>query len=299
MSGYNRGLAVLCVFGLAATSARADDLDHLLCFLPDSSNATTMINVKAIRQSSSKPVEGSGYEIIGGMVIPPYVDRIVYATHVAPGEMAVRKTGGAMRLNRAMKLEDIADQTSGEIINVGDQSIVSHPTRGYFALLTPETIGFAQQVTRQDVARYMQFCRTNPKAVLGPYLMEAVVAAGDAPIVSALDLEHMFEPKVLRERLALSSAMVGKDQQAVDSMAQFISGLRGIRLMVRGQNLQNAEVVLDFAAPVGERGEIVKVLLLEALDDFGAALPDLRTAKVSAEGNAVKLQIKLSEIGRA
>src|SRR5262245_49787267 len=119
MSTSLRGLCAACALALLAPAGRADDLTDLLRRLPESANAVAVINVKAVRQSSGGDGSGgAGYEIVGGMIVPPAVDAVVYATHLDPGQLLSRKTVGLFLLNKPVPLADVAEKTFGKVVDL-------------------------------------------------------------------------------------------------------------------------------------------------------------------------------------
>src|SRR5437879_6296023 len=110
MRSYFRGWAAVVLLGTLASGGRAGELDALLQYLPASANTATVINVRTVRQLAGRGSGPAGYEIVAGMVVPPSVDVIVYATHLAPGELESRRTGGVIRLNRPVSLEEVSDK---------------------------------------------------------------------------------------------------------------------------------------------------------------------------------------------
>jgi hypothetical protein len=272
-------------------------MDDLLARLPESANTIAVINVKAVReQTPSDERQGSGFEIVAGMIIPPPVDVIVYATNLTTGELNSRNTTGVIRLNRDATLDEVVDRVRGSVISLGGTSVVTHPTRGYFAMIAPNLLAFARQVSRQEFARWFQYARTNRKVQLSKYLSEAVAAA-DAPVFGALDMEEQLDAKRVHERLLASSTMKGHSKEEIDALAALVTGMRGITLTVRGRALNEAEVRFDFSAPVGDRADLIKLLFTEALDDIGTSLREFRNGKAVADGATVKLTTRLSGDG--
>src|SRR5262249_22765373 len=160
-------LCAACLLTLFATAGRAEDLSDLLRRLPESANAAAIVNVKAVRQLSGRPTgpEATGYEVIAGTLVPPAVDLLVYATHPEPGAMESRRTGVLIRLNRPVTLDDVTDKVGGQRTTVAGVPVVSSPRRGYYFQLAPDLLGGARQVSRQELARLVQFARTNTKVV--------------------------------------------------------------------------------------------------------------------------------------
>jgi hypothetical protein len=287
----------LCTIALVAPVAGAEDLTDLFRRLPETANTIAVVNVKAVRQLSGSGPDATGYEIIAGMPVPPAVDLIMYASHFEPGMMDSRKTAALVRLNREVTLDDVADKSGGETIKIAGMSVVSHPRKGYYAMLSPQVIGIARNVSRQELVRWLHFASTNEKVLLHDHLANAVEKLSEFPIAIAVDLENMLEVKLVRQRLALSKNMEGLDKADIDNAAALVAGVKGLTMTVGGKGLDEAELHLAFSAPVGERGELVKSLFLEVLEDFGASIADFEKATVTAAGQKVILKMKMSSDG--
>ena len=296
MKSLLRAVLTASVLTVFVPNSDAGELDDLLARLPESANTIAVINVKAVReQTPPDERQGSGFQIVAGMIIPPPVDVIVYATNLTTGELDSRNTSGVIRLNRDATLDDVVDRVRGSVISLGGTSVVTHPTRGYFAMLAPNLVAFARQISRQEFAHWFQFARTNRKVLLSKYLSEAV--ASDAPVIGALDMEEQLDLKRVHDRLLASNTMKGHRKEEIDAMAALITGMRGITLTVRGRALNEAEVRFDFSAPVGDRADLIKLLFTETLDDIGISLREFRNGNAVADGNKVKLTTRLSGDG--
>ena len=282
---------------IVSTGYSNDDLGPLLRRLPATANTVVVINVKAIRQLSGDKPDAARSQIIAGAIVPPSVDLVVFATHLEPGALETRKTIGLIQLNHPVTLDDLMDKTGGQTVDLGGESAIVHPRKGFYVMLAPNLIGIGRNVSRQDVVRGLKFARTNDKVVLPECLTSAIASAADAPIFGALDLEHSLEVQTVRGRLAASDLMAGRDKAEIDAIGSLVAGVKGVVLTVDGPQLDRCELRLDFSTAVGDRGEMIKSLFLQTLEDLGASLNDFEKAKVVTADKTVKLQVKLSGEG--
>jgi hypothetical protein len=294
MKSFLRAFAAASLLTIVISNGYAGDLDDLLARLPETANTVCVVNVKAMRALSSDSPDG--FQIVAGMIVPPPVDIIVYGTHLIPGHLDTRQTCGVIKLNRDATINDVMGRTSGSITEFSGTQVVVHPTRGYYAMLAPDLVAFARQVTRQEFARFYQFARANKKVLISQYLAGAANSA-DAPMVGAIDMENQLDPKRLNDKLVLSKTMEGFSKEDVAKMASLISGMHGVTMTVRGKALDEAEVRFDFAEPIGDRADLVKYLFSETLSDMGVSLSEFSAGKAVANGNTVKLTTKLSDDG--
>jgi hypothetical protein len=290
MNRHLAALLVCCVVASVPRASAADDLDDLLRRLPSGANTIAVVNVKAVREHTG--VKNSA--VIAGAAYPAAVDMVVYATSLEPGEMENRKTGGLVKLNRAVTLKEIADLRNGEVVNVGTMVVVDFGRRGYSFLMEPTIVGFARRTNLQELFRWKEYGEANKKVKLPPHLVAALKAAKDAPIFGALDLEHLINANAVRERIERTAGGAKMDKEQVEKLANLIASLNYIALTIDGKDLDEATIRMEFANDVGENGESVKRAFLTALGDLGATIDDFETAKATTEGKAVTLTCKVS-----
>src|SRR5262249_8457550 len=173
--------------------------------------------------------------MVGGMIVPPAVDAIVYATHLEPGQLQSRRTGGLFLLNKPVPLSDVAEKTFGKVVDLEGTPAVCSTRRGTFVQLDEKLLGMAREVTRQELVNLVRFARSNQKVVLCPYLAAALAANSDAPVFGALDSEHMLDPQAVRDRLVLTRVLTDKPKEEIDAAAALVAGMKGITLAVRGK----------------------------------------------------------------
>ncbi|MFL5342722.1 MAG: hypothetical protein ACJ8F7_21525 [Gemmataceae bacterium] len=286
-----------CALTLAVAAhgqAETPSTNELLAKLPATANTVVVINVKAIREQSGN---GHRSQIIAGSVVPASVDLVALATHLETGKLESRRSMGVIQLNKSVTIDDLVDNPGGTKVDLGGETAVLHPRKGYYVLLAPNLVGFGRNVNRQELARGIKFARTNKTVVLASNLTAALAAAGDAPIEGVLDMENMLESHLVAARLSQSELMAGRDKAEIESIAALIASIKTVSLTVRGKELDQAEVKLEFGKPVDGRGELVKSVFLEVLEDIGASLSDINKSKVVAVAQSVTLKMDLSDEG--
>src|SRR5262245_46970610 len=133
--------------GVVAGTARAvDDLDDLLKRVPPSVNTVCIVNLKAMRAA-----DGGADRNIAGSVFRPPVDVVGFGTHLEPGELDTRRTGGIARLSRKVDLKEIATKRNGEVVNVGNMVIIDFGKRGMAVPLGDDLVGFARGFNLQEL----------------------------------------------------------------------------------------------------------------------------------------------------
>src|SRR5262249_43918166 len=145
----------------------------------------------------------------------------------------------------------------------------------YFVEMTPNTLGIWQPANRQALSRWLRFTERNKDVAISPYLREAAAAASNqAQVVLGLDLADVFDPEGVRYRLKQCSTLAGKPAD-LETFTRIIASLKGLKFTIRIEYGINGELRVDFGEAVAPLGDYAKPLVLEALDNIGAAIEEL------------------------
>jgi len=88
--------------------------------------------------------------------------------------------------------------------------------------------------------------------------------------------------------------MAGRDKRKSMPSGPWSPASRAWSSPSTGPQLDQCELRLDFSTAVGDRGEMIKSLFLQTLEDLGASVERFRKSKVVTADKTVKLQVKLS-----
>lgn len=289
---------------LWTAAAFGQDTADLLRYVPADANTLAVLRVKELTESPRGRQEGWAEKhesefLQGAVTIPPWVELFVRGSYVRPGTHGGDWTVVVLPLPPSYELSQLATREGTEVQDIGGMAAVQSARHsGYFVEFKGDEaderiLGGIAPATRQDAARWVRDVAGRGRMQLSEYLRAA--AADAAPqIVLAIDLQDMLDPAMIRHRIdgsaAVKQAATGSAALKVDFQA-----LHGARLAIHTDTATTAEIRLDFGRNIGDEGELVKPLLVEFLNDAGAALDELEEAQTSVEGKSVKLTMPLSD----
>lgn len=302
MLGSSRWVAL--VVGVLASwplPARADEVvSALLPYVPEEANMLAVIRVRRLLDSPRGQSENwrarQGADFLAGAVnIGTMFDTIVRAAHVTPAEPGGTWAIGLALRPQGLSLETVARAVKGRTEQVAGRPIVAS-SRGYFAELTSDVVGvMSANAPRQDFARWVRRAGSSSQPSLSPYLA-AAASENAADILVAVDTLDAPNPPVLRERLAANPILKGRsdDQRALYNL---LVGLKGFRLAITVSQNTSAAMTFDFSSPTTPQAALLKPILIELLEDAGAAIDELKDAQVSLEPNSAVLSFTLTDAG--
>lgn len=297
---YRTCLSVVIACCLVSPLHADDVVSALLPFVPEEANTVVIIRVKRLLDSPRGLQENwrakQDAEFLAGSVsIGTWFDTIVRGSHVTPAQPHGTWSVGLTLRPAMFSLDAVERVIKGDVEQIaGRPTIVSR--RGYFAELTPDVLGvMSANAPRQDFARWVRRSASPGPARLSPYLMAA--AGDDSPdILVAVDTLDAPNPPVLRERLASSPVLKGKTNDQI-ALFKLLVGLQGFRLAINVSDTTNAAMTFDFSTPTTPQAALLKPILIELLEDAGAAIDELRDAQVSLESKSAVLRFTLSDAG--
>ncbi len=291
-------LACAWPFNVAPAGA-GDKYSELLGRVPDSANVLMLADVEALHNSTlgmrERWAELSPEARSRCMVFPAGIRRIVVGARLDFRDMDYHwKVGLAEARGALPGLETVAGRERGHVDHVAGGSVVWTP-RGFFVVeFPPRTIGFVAPADRQALADWMRTAFSRPKAVRPAFADRAVShAERDAEVVVAFDLTDTVSPSLAREILEGLDGLrrAGLDPTAVASL---LATVRGGYLSLGIKETVAGTLRIEFDEPVESLRPVAKELVLAALEDLGADVPDLPRWRVSVEGKVISLSGGLS-----
>jgi hypothetical protein len=287
------------IVSLATSTLSAQELERTLAYLPDAINAVAVVRVREVLDSPRGKREGWGKQpqsqfLAGALEAGADVQLIVRGMEFHPEDLRVIHTVGLVTYARSISLTQLAKREGGHVDKLADKSAVHTPHQGFYVAFEPRVLGTIEPSYRQNVARWIRQVaqRTEPK--MSPYLLEAARSA-NAHVVLALDVADMVDPRLMRERLASFSLLIGDDRER-ESVARLLEQMRGIRAAVTVTDQIEAEVAVDFAIhPSPKLAEYIRPLLSEILSRSGAMIDEIDQAKTRLDGKSVVLSMSLSD----
>lgn len=290
-----RRLSVLGVVWLVLTAnLTAGPYDALLKYVPEQANALLLVNLKAARTSPVGVREhwGQNYQktSLGGVSDSrPAADLLVAAMQLNPSTLEPAWEISVVELERNASQAGLVKAVGGSADSVGGQQVVLAPQNAYYAIFAPRVVGMMRPANRQSMARWIKPARPSGRVVLAPYLQEAVKESDPkAQAVMAVELADVFDEAGLRERLKSARSLSGKGQD-LDQLTRLFAGLKGCTLSVRVGKGIDGELRLDFSEVVAASPDVVKGLVLEAMDAIGAGIQEMDKWQARPSGKTVVL----------
>jgi len=283
----------------AATSevAPTETIGELLSLLPEQANALVIVRVDQILQSDRARRDHWGAEarndfLSGALTLPPWVRVMVRGTNLHFGPGGDDSTVAVLQLSRPVNMKRVAQLEGGAIQTLGETPVVLSDRNCYFAQLGEKRLGVVSPANRQDVSHWLKEIAREKEGPLDTYLNKA--ASTEADIVFALDMHEMLEPQLV-EALVNSSLHFKDRDDAKQPVINLLRSLRGVRLLIDVEDEIEAELVIDFASKVGESAGDVRAIAREFLADSGMLIGEYSQAKLSNDGNSVRLRMALSD----
>lgn len=285
-------------------SAQADEVADLLPFVPEDANAISVLRVDALKSSALGLEHNWAQEhetkfLEGAATVPPWVSTLVRASYVRPGASGGDWTAVVIPLPEDYDMQVLANREGTEVQEIdGHPAVMSARNNGYFIELTSElstehVLGGMMPATRQDVAHWARDVASDDVPRLSDYLATAVTDES-AQIIMAYDMEHMLDPVQIRYRLEGAEALEEKDRERAVLTILFQT-LKGVTFDIHVTDTMTADFHMEFGREVGPEGQYIKPLLIEFLNDAGAALDEVDLAQTTVRGRRVTLSMPLSE----
>ncbi len=301
MARVTIGLSAAVVLLLTASPGKAaDELDAMLARVPGEANTLTIVYLDALQKTPVALREGWAKRrevewLAGTISMPPTGKLAVVATQFNPGSMKNTWELSQIEFDKVFNMYEVGKREGMDVEFINGQKSVRSRRDFYASEVTRFNMGVYSPAKRQDVARWLKFAKENKKPVVSEYLRSATTEdTRGAHIVMALDVTDHPSPSGVRQRLLTANAL--KDKQVnLDTLAKFITGIKGVRLAVVADSGFTGELRLDFSDSVEPFSPYLVPLLTEVLDDFGLAPEHLNSWKARMKGTAVTLEGKLSE----
>jgi hypothetical protein len=301
MQGIRRqSAAALAAVVLAAGAAPAGPFDELLKRVPEQTNAILFVNVESLKKSSfgksHKWGELSQTNFQAGVSnIPPMAARVLAAEHLDPRSLHHDWRIELVQMPVNVKLEDLRRREGGTAELIDGAQAALCPRGSYFVQLEPSLLAEYHPADRQQVGRWIRFCRINSRPVVSQYLIDSAAMMGNRPMAMlAVDLRDVFDVEGVRQRVNDSKLFRG-ERIDLEQVAQTIASLRGLQIRVEVSDDITGEIRLDFADSIGPLRAFVKPLVLKAMEGMGAAIDEVESWKPRVEANTIMLQGKLTE----
>ncbi|MBX9622284.1 MAG: hypothetical protein K2X82_00565 [Gemmataceae bacterium] len=283
--------AVVLMTAAAGSAPAADAVADLLGWVPARANSALMIDVDALYRSevAKKGKWGTdGLPTTGLDSLPASAARVVVAGQTAPGGGPAWEVTVVAPKKRFSEAE-LAKKYAGTREVIAGRPVFLTKRHGYLTVLPSGAAGAFQPPSRQDAGRWLREATGKVPAGFSPYIRAAAAAVGpDAPVVLAVDTTDVFDPGLVKDRLAKADALKGKAAD-LGALADLFAGLKGVTLTVRAGDALAGELRLDFGGPAAPLAAVGKPLLLEVLARMGVKADEMDGWAFAVKGEVATL----------
>ena len=295
-------LIVAGVAPLAGAQGTSRKYGELLKRIPEKANAMLLVDVDGLLDSplgrrqkwrdraADRPTGALGVTTDAAkLVVAAGVDLRSAEEHWKIGMLETHASPPAMTV--------LAAREGGYVEQLQTQSVAWTP-RGFYLFSFPErVIGFAVPADRQVLSEWITTTLTRPRT-FPPGWADRAIRRADAgsQVVLAVNLSQAIAPKQAEVWLkGFQSDGVKRNKMNFDLIASRLAGAKLAFLQVDVKETIQGSIRVEFESSVDSLKPIAKELILEALDDFGAEVGDLKRWDVEVKDATITLTGGLSE----
>ena len=225
--------------------------------------------------------------------LPPEANQLVIASHLLPGE-GFRQAWevAVMTLSESPSMQTIARAEGGYVDNISGVDAVWSPSGAYLLKLGPNMMGVVAPPYRQAVARWITEMKEKRSGRISPYLSAAIRKVSTGPqIVMAIDLKDSVPPHRINDGLNSEDFLskTGLKPEKVKVLSGLLASIQGATIEISIGQQATARTHIDFGQRLFLTNDLAKTLVLGALKNLGAELPELEKHKFSVSGTAIRI----------
>jgi hypothetical protein len=281
--------------------AQTPTLRDILPKVPQDANSLVVIDVQGLQRSplGRKEKWAKQYEAdfaTGKVPFPPGSALLVLAAHADLDPAGARHSWeiGLLSLTKSVTVERIAEFEQGIVETVSGQKAVLTPRRLYIVPLSSRLVGAQAPAQRQELARWVQFCKKNRTPVFNEWLKDAANDMDKSgQLLMAMHLEDAVDARRVRQRLSQvqPSLPSGTD---LDALAQALASVKGLRLTVQVKDDIQAEVRIEFNKSVKAFAPLLQPVLARGVENLGEGFPSLKEWAMEVQDQVVTFRSPLT-----
>ena len=192
-------------------------------------------------------------------------------------------------------LADLAASQGGFVEKIGITDVAWTPRDIYFIDFKPGILGFVTPAGRQGMSHWMRDIFAKPKSFPPGFADHAVYRAeAGAAVVLAVDLADAVAPQRLGPWLDAIEA-IGAAKIDPKLLSDRLATVKSAFLQVDVRETIEGTLLVEFDREIGYAAPAAKEIVLAALEEAGAVLPDLRAWSSTTKDKSIELKGRLSE----
>lgn len=270
-------------------------------WIPGGANCVVLVNGERIFNSQLAQKEnwqevGQGAFERGTSVVPPQVDQMMIASQFDLAFMQPVWTVSVLTpSNPDIDVAKLAAAKNRATDTLGDQPAMLLPNDVYLVELDDKTYGAMAPADRQSTLRWIEAGKRAGQPAPAPYIAEALAFADkNSDVIIAFDLNGAIDVDSVRTRLKNSESIAAAN---AETAAKAIARLRGFMLGITVKDKIYAALKVDFAPGTTGLETLGKNTIIEALENNGVMIDDVRDWTFSSQGGTLMLNGTLSDVG--
>jgi hypothetical protein len=293
--------ALVYLFAFAAPSFAQPQTKYseLLRRVPEVSNVIMLVDVDGLLDSPFGKQEGwreQAKDISrAGLGLLDDVSKLAVATQLDLRDLDMDwKVGMATMRGALPDLESLAKHNGGFVEQIATQKAAWTPRGFYFLTFPPQILAFVEPDDRQLLAGWIEKTFTRPRTSAPAFADRAVYRAErGAQVVVALDLEHAVSVPLIGNWIKGIESLANRKLDSEVAASQ-LGSAKSIFIEVKAAEDLTGTIRVEFARPIDVIRPVLKDLLLAALEDTGALLPEVASWSIAAEGDHAEFTGRLS-----
>jgi hypothetical protein len=287
-----RGLAVLALTVSLTSAARAATFGSLAQRLPAGTDAIVAIDVENILNSPYAK-EQKWRETMSEnwakrpQVVPPGVKKLLMGAEFVPSKAETHWEVVLMDMEKVPSAKDLVAADGGTIDRVWNIDAAVAPSNAYFVPLDARTLAVCSPGERSMVSKWVRQPAKDDQ-VTSKYIKSSLSKLeAETGVMMALDLEGAFSLPKIRRYLENAELEELKGQN-LDTIAQVLGSMQGLRVYVTAGAGLSGRIVIDFARDTRVLSKGAKPLLISVMKHAGMYLQDLENWTYFVEGTEVR-----------
>jgi hypothetical protein len=293
-------VCTLCVLlGIGTANA---DVPSLLQRVPGDANTLVIVDMEKALASPKAKAEGWKDKLdeafaAGLPSLPPNVLRAVLASELHLDTFQPAWIAAIYELSKDADVLRAERDYKGTKDTVEGLTCLALPNGAYLVLFEPRVVGALAPANRQALAKWIREVKTSNAPRLSEFLAKAAKPMeSNADIIMAIDSTDALPPEAIKARIG-SAESLANSKVDMDQLATMLAGMKGIAAEVDITTEAKGKVSVSFSSDAGLLKPFGKPLLIEALNNRGAAIDEFESWPSSIRGDDLVMEGTLGRSG--
>lgn len=267
-------LAIVALAATAPVRAQEPTMADVLASTPGRANSILYVDVPALRGLAAGTVLQTG--------LSDKLGEVRIASELSIQSMEPVWEVGYTTVSGLPDAKSLAASVGGYVDTIAGKSVVWSPKQMYLVPMASDLLGLVRPSDRTIVGQWL---RKEQNGNAAQYLAtQSKQATKFISLLLAVDLEDAFSQIAIRHRIDTFESLKGAD---LDSIAATIATVKGIRIIVGRNNLDECIISLDFASSPASLLPVAKQFFVEVLDRNDSSIPEASKWVPTVEGNTL------------